>query len=250
MFNITATYILVCAVAIFSNGCNKNYIPSDKKVIYHYITDTVSKDKTTEAHIVPYRDSLDKSMNTIIGIAGIDMPKGKPESLLGNFFCDALRNRATVYFNQPIDVCIMNYGGLRITSISKGSITIGKIYELMPFDNFLVLMKVPGKKLLPLLNHIAKEGGWPLSGVVMKIKDDAAIEVTINNEPFDTEKIYSLLISDYMADGGDKLDMLKGLSYDNSGVFVRDALTEYIIETEKTGKLIESKIEGRILYAE
>jgi 2',3'-cyclic-nucleotide 2'-phosphodiesterase (5'-nucleotidase family) len=245
----TATYI-ICAVVLFISSCEKSLFPSDKQVTYHYITDTIPQDSISVRFIAPYRDSLSKSMNKIIGTVGMDMPKEKPESLMGNFFCDALREQGTLYFYQPIDVCIMNYGGLRIPLLPKGEVTVGKIYELMPFDNFLVLMKVKGNVLQQLLNHIANEGGWPVSGIKMKTKNATAYEMMINNEPLQQDKVYSLLVSDYMADGGDKLEMLKGTSYDNSGVFVRDALISYIIQKDLTGETIQSKIEGRIKYAE
>jgi len=245
-----ATYIICAAVALLAASCGKGLYSGSPTVTYHYITDTIAADSSTVLLIAPYRDSLHESMNKIIGAVATELPKGKPESLMGNFFCDALREQAALYFYQPVEVCVMNYGGLRIPAVPAGKITVGKIYELMPFDNFLVLMKVKGAVLQELLNHVAKEGGWPVSGVRMKIKNGTAAEVLINNAPLEDNKTYSLLVSDYMADGGDKLEMLKGLPYDNSGVFVRDALIGYIIQQDLDGKMIESKMEGRIINAE
>jgi 2',3'-cyclic-nucleotide 2'-phosphodiesterase (5'-nucleotidase family) len=237
-------------VALLVASCGKEFRDGSSAVTYHYITDTIAADSSALQFIAPYRDSLNQSMNKIIGEVVVDLPKGKPESLMGNFFCDALREQAALYFYQAIDVCVMNYGGLRIPVVPAGKITVGKVYELMPFDNFLVLMKVKGSVLQQLLNHVAKEGGWPVSGTRMKIKDGSAVDVLINNAPLEDNKVYSLLVSDYMADGGDKLEMLKALPYENSGVFVRDALIGYIIQQDIAGKMIEAKTEGRIIYAE
>jgi 2',3'-cyclic-nucleotide 2'-phosphodiesterase (5'-nucleotidase family) len=144
----------------------------------------------------------------------------------------------------------MNYGGLRIPVLSKGDITIGRIYELMPFDNFLVLMKIKGSVLQEVLHHIAADGGWPVSGIKMKIVNGKAYEVFINNELLQDEREYQLLISDYMADGGDKLEMLKNISYDNSGVFVRDAVISYIILQTANNNNIHPILDNRIQYAE
>ncbi|MBL0145080.1 MAG: 5'-nucleotidase C-terminal domain-containing protein [Chitinophagaceae bacterium] len=39
----------------------------------------------------------------------------------------------------------MNYGGIRLPAIPAGNITRGKIFELAPFDNIIVLQKISGK---------------------------------------------------------------------------------------------------------
>lgn len=189
-------------------------------------------------------------MNTVIGYLQTDLPKAKPESLMGNFFCDALLLQSEKYFSEKADVCIMNYGGLRIPSLSKGNITTGKIFELMPFDNFLVLMKINGNKLQEVLQHVAMEGGWPLAGASFKIKNNEATEIIISSSAIQNNKEYYLLISDYMAEGGDKLEMLKGIQYNNSAVFVRDALIEYIQQQTLQGNTINAILDGRIQYAE
>jgi 2',3'-cyclic-nucleotide 2'-phosphodiesterase (5'-nucleotidase family) len=239
------------AVILFITGCSKKAFVVSSETSYYNINNELPKDSTTIALIKPYADSVNKTMNKVIGYAAIDMPKGKPESLMGNFFCDALLSLSNDYFNTKADVCIMNYGGLRIPVVSKGNITIGKVFELMPFDNFLVLMKVKGEVLQEVLHHVAKEGGWPVAGINMKIKENKAVEIIINNEPLQNNKEYQLLISDYMADGGDNLEMLKNIPYDNSGVFVRDVVIGYIIQQTSAGKNIQPVLENRIQpYAE
>lgn len=235
---------------LFFTSCNRPTNVLSSTTYYYNVIDTLPQDAATLAYIKPYADSLNKSMNKIIGYAAIDMPKAKPESLMGNFFCDALMQQSNNYFNTNADVCISNYGGLRLPAISKGNINVGKVYELMPFDNFLVAMQVKGSVLQELFNHIAKEGGWPIAGASFIIKENLASEIMIQQHPLDTAKSYTLLLSDYMADGGDKLQMIKGLPYKNSGVFIRDAIITYLIEQQTKGNNIEPKIEGRITNAE
>lgn len=241
-------YVLILSLII--SGCNKKVCVSVLETTYYNINNELAKDSATVAFIKTYADSLNITMNKVIGYAAVDMPKSKPESLMGNFFCDALMTISSDYFQTKPDLCIMNYGGLRIPVLSKGDITIGRIYELMPFDNFLVLMKIKGSVLEEVLHHISSEGGWPVSGIKMKIVNGKANEVFINNELLQSEKEYQLLISDYMADGGDKLDMLKNIPYDNSGVFVRDAVIGYIIQQTGNTNNIQPVFNNRIQYAE
>ena len=237
-------------LSLFILGCNKKVCVSVAETTYYNINNELAKDSATVAFIKTYSDSLNITMNKVIGYASVDIPKAKPESLMGNFFCDALLTISSDYFKIKPDLCIMNYGGLRIPVLSKGDITIGRIYELMPFDNFLVLMKIKGSVLQEVLNHIDSDGGWPVSGIKMKIVNGKAYEVFINNELLQDEREYQLLISDYMADGGDKLEMLKNISYDNSGVFVRDAVISYIILQTANNNNIHPILDNRIQYAE
>lgn len=189
-------------------------------------------------------------MHQYIGEIAHDLPKGKPESLLGNFFCDALLHQSVVYFNRPAHLCIMNYGGIRLPALSAGKITLGKIYELMPFDNFLVMIKIKGHQLQSLLDIIAQDGGWPIAGCSMKMRNHRAFDIYIQGKPLDPEQEYWLITSDYLSQGGDNVSILKGLPTDNAGIFIRDALINFISEQYKAGKKITAQLDGRIRYAE
>lgn len=243
-----SVYLLLCFTIFFTN-CNRYATVTNTQVQYIMLSDTLKSDAAINAYIKPYADSLNKSMQQVIAYSAIDMPKAKPESLLGNFFCDALLVQSEKYFGKQADVCISNYGGLRLPAISKGIITVGKIYELMPFDNTLVLMPVKGKILQQVCSNIAKDGGWPIAGATFVIQNNEATNITIQNKILDTTATYNLLLSDYMADGGDKLNMLKGIAFENSGVWIRDVLIDYLKQQQAAGKNIEPQLQQRISYA-
>src|SRR5690606_24774721 len=176
---------------------------------YIRIDESLPVDSSVLKFIQPYSEQLSATMNRVIGESALALNKAKPESTLGNFFTDALREQSEKYFERKIDLCVMNYGGLRLPNISAGNITVGTIFELMPFDNYLVLFTLKGEMILQLLQHIAADGGWPQSGVRFTIKEGKPFDITINGNPIQPEKEYTLLVSDYMAEGGDKLDFIK-----------------------------------------
>ena len=98
-------------------------------------------------------------MNEIISFTKSDLIKNKPVGNLGNFVTDLCLSYAEA------DICIMNNGGLR-SSINKGNITVGMIYELMPFENELVIVELSKTDFFEMLHHIIIEkGGEPISGV-------------------------------------------------------------------------------------
>lgn len=203
-------------------------------------------DSSIEREIEPYRKELEKSMSGVLAVANKDLPKAKPESLLGNLLADATLAMAAKYTQSSIDVGIMNYGGIRVPSISKGPVTLGNVYEVMPFDNFLVVLELDGKTLQAVFDKIASVGGWPISGASFIIKDGNAHFVKVNNERIIETKIYRVAISDYLANGGDNLSLLKGIPQENTNVLLRDAFIAYFTLLNDQGKNLDAQIENRI----
>ncbi len=212
------------------------------------IDGNTKKDSTMTAFLSGYRDNVSKSMGTVIGFSVSGLTKHQPESGLGNFMADAVKTMGEQVFNLPIDAAFINYGGVR-SYIPKGDVTLGTIFELMPFDNFLVIQKVKGDSLLLFLNHIASRNGWPLSGITMGIKDKMAVDVLVNGKPLSTDSTYTIANSDYIVNGGDNTNMLKVFPQITRGYLIRDALIAYVKQMTEQGKPIDAKTEKRIVYA-
>ena len=72
-------------------------------------------------------------MNEVLVISEEEFPKekGKPETKLGNLVADLSLEIAKRIYEDSVNFCLLNFGGLR-TSLPKGEITKGKIFELMP----------------------------------------------------------------------------------------------------------------------
>jgi len=186
-------------------------------------------------------------MNKVIGFSTRGLYKRQPESELGNFMTDCMKEMGEQKFNRKIDAAFVNLGGVR-SYIPKGDITIGKIYELMPFDNLVVLQEVKGSILLQFLSKIAEKDGWPISGITMQIKDKMPTNILVGGKPLNEKATYTIANSDYIASGGAECEMLKGILQINIGYNYRDALIAYVEQITKQGKPIDWKVEGRITY--
>lgn len=195
--------------------------------------------------IEPYKSQLDEEMNVVIGTVPKTLSKEKIESTLGNWIADAIAQYVNSKTNRPVDLAICNYGGVRIPEIAAGPLTVGKIYELMPFDNYVVTMELDGEVLRKLLRRIADYGGWPVSsGLRMEVRNGRVTKAQLNGQPISPGQTYFIALSDYLANGGDKLDFLADLPFDNLNTYYRDAL----IEAAKNQSKIVAEIEGRIKY--
>jgi 2',3'-cyclic-nucleotide 2'-phosphodiesterase (5'-nucleotidase family) len=210
-----------------------------------------SDQKDIDSIISPYREKLAEEMNEVIGTFGNTMIKSRPESTLGNWMCDALQIKAGDIFNEEVDCTIHNYGGIRLSSIQEGPVTVGTIFELMPFDNFLVLLEMKGETLRQFCDHMAIGKGWPVSKELSyKIAHDKAVEITINEKELDDNRIYRICSTDYVANGGDNASFLKGLPIKISSVYVRDALIDYMKGLTQEGVAATSANDGRVTIKE
>lgn len=198
----------------------------------------------------PYGDSVKTRMEQVVGTLGMSLEKDMPSSTLGNFMADAYLTMARKKFSQPVAAAMMNYGGIRLNQLPAGPITRGKIFELMPFDNILVVQELTGHQLQSLLDLTAARGGWPVAGLRMQIKNKKAVTVFVGDEPLDTQKKYWIANSDFVASGGDNASMLKILPQVSKGYLVRDALFDYIQTFTLEGKPIMANSEKRVVHAQ
>lgn len=198
--------------------------------------------------LAPYKDSINKTMNSVIGFSTEGLTKKQPESGLGNFMTDAMRLMSEKQFKKHVHAAFVNYGGVR-SYLPKGDITVGKMFELMPFENVIVLQDIKGDSLQSFLNAIAERNGWPISGITFGIKDRKAINIMVEGKPLDTTATYTIANSDYIANGGDDIKMLKPFPQKNIGYLLRDALIAYAQWLTEKGQSVDAKTEKRIVYA-
>ena len=189
-------------------------------------------------------------MNDVIGVADVSLEKKQPEGGLGNFMADAFLIMAAEKYNTKVDVAFVNSGGVRLNQLPAGNITTGKIFELMPFDNLLILQKVKGDVLQQVLDLAAAKGGWPIAGLTMQLKDKKAINVIVGGKPLDLNATYTIANSDFIANGGDNAYMLRNVPQITNGYLMRDALLDYIKKEKSQGKNINAKIENRVTNAQ
>jgi 2',3'-cyclic-nucleotide 2'-phosphodiesterase (5'-nucleotidase family) len=233
------------------NSCHTSY--TSQSVLYNNYRVSAKQqetDTTLSAFLRPYGDSVNNKMNEVIGFIETSLEKQQPEGTLGNIMADALLVQARAKFGLPVEVAMMNNGGVRLNQLPGGPLTKGKVYELMPFDNLLVVQPLTGSELQLLLNHIANRGGWPIAGASFVIKDKIATQVLINGIPLESGKNYLVANTDYIINGGDNVEILKTISQTNKGYLIRDALIEYFSSFKKKGEPIRSKLENRITNAQ
>ena len=205
----------------------------------------IPDDPTAAATIAPYRQRVTAQMTEVIGNAPVAITTNNGESPLSNCTADIQRMRASKVIGQPVDLGVMSNGGLR-APIPAGSVTVGSIFELMPFENELVVLDAPGPVVQELFNYAAK-AKMPVSGAFYTVSAEGKPEnLRINGQPLDLARTYTIAISDYLASGGDNMVFFKPIKFRHTNVLLRSAFIEAIRERTKQGLPIEAKLEGRV----
>jgi len=166
---------------------------------------------------------------------------------MGNWLVDIFYEEANKITDQDLDFAVLNQGGMRLSSLSKGPVLAGEIYELIPFDNIVSILEASGEEVLHFFNHIAEGKGWPVSDQVqISIKDKKAHEPTINGKPIDPKRVYRFAVPDYIAGGGSGSWMLKKLKRTDHKVLIREMTITNLKEQHKKELTQHPRKDGRI----
>lgn len=175
-----------------------------------------------------YRDSLEQVMGRRVATVKDTLRFGKPEGALSNLVADALRFRAAREIREFVHVGIIGEGSFRLF-FEPGELTLGDVYEFMPYDNHLVIITMNGTAVKELIEQIAALGGAPISGVRFRIDDKgSATGILVNSEVIDLQKEYRIATSSWAADGGDQFPALwNAIDRMDLDLSVQDALVDH-----------------------
>jgi 2',3'-cyclic-nucleotide 2'-phosphodiesterase (5'-nucleotidase family) len=208
-------------------------------------------DSAVQSIIKPYSDSIANDMSQLVTVSATPLIKGKPESKLTNLVADILLECSINYCSSKKtevkpDASYVNYGGLR-ASLPQGEITVGKIFELMPFENEVVLIRISGNAILQMAERIAARGGEGIAGMKLGIRNGKVGSLLIKGGLVDPAALYWLATNDYIASGGDQMGMFSNpADRINTGLKIRDVIISTLRERYKKDGIIDFKEDGRI----
>jgi 2',3'-cyclic-nucleotide 2'-phosphodiesterase (5'-nucleotidase family) len=204
------------------------------------ITDKEKQDPKIENYIKPYREHINKDLDSVLAYCPetLDKSIGKWQTTIGNLMADVTLQRGNSVFmareKKNIDLCILNHGGIR-SIFPKGNVTARTAFQIMPFENSLVVIALKGEQILELVDYfIATKKPHPLSGITFTIgKDNVAKNILIQGKPVEKESIYYVATNDYLSNGGDNMNFFKkGTQKFNLDYKLRNILIDYFKEVD------------------
>src|SRR5208283_4171223 len=194
-------------------------------------------------------------IHQVIGRAATDITGGQNisgESALGNLIADAQRSAFAA------DFAFTNPGGIR-NDIYSGAVTWGALYDVQPFNNYLVRMNLTGRQIYDLLNQQWQQGSGESHPRMLQIsglaytwdssRPEGSRIVTVfrNGIPIGPTARYTVVVNSFLAGGGDGFSVLTNGTGRAAGPVDLNALIDYIY---KLPQPFSAQINGRITRLE
>jgi len=238
--------LLVFWVVAYGVGCKPQWIAVQSDGAFLVVKD-LKNDATCDEILKPFSDSVSKSMGLVLCQSSVALPKikGVHETALGNLMSDILLNRAKLS-NPQVQASLLNLGGIR-ASLPHGSITLGDVFSLMPFDNRIAIMHLGPSEKKEMFRYIGEHVGTPFSGFELRCEGNNWIGL-FNGVPIPDSDSLLVATSDFLAQGGDKMNFfLTSTMLSDPGLLLRDGIIAYMNEHQHSGKAIYPKLDNRIL---
>ncbi|WP_397362500.1 5'-nucleotidase C-terminal domain-containing protein [Olleya sp. R77988] len=240
---------LLLSIIFFTSCKNETYSLSKIEGKQVPVSDTISIDPAIDAFIKPFRESVNKDMEAVLSYAPKTYTKrdGDFNTAIGNLMAEAVYTQSNPIFNKRtgknIDMVLLNHGGIRAI-ISKGNITTRTAFEVMPFENSIVIVALKGKQIDSLTYYLSKaKRAHPIRGLKLTLDKNFDIkEALINKKPIEKDKTYYVATNDYLYNGGDRMrffqvnDSLYQLDYK-----IRNAMLDYFKKTDTINPVIDDR---------
>lgn len=241
--------VILCLLVVFSS-CKKDTYQLIKIEGRNLdITDSLSTVKSIDSFITPYRDHVNKDLDSVLAYSMDTYSKrdGELETALGNFMADVIYAQANPVFKsrtgKDIDFVLLNHGGMR-SIISKGNVTSRTAFKLMPFENAIVVADLKGEQVKELIDYLVRnKRAHPLAKLNLELDKDYNLKgASVNGKPIDHKKNYLVCTNDYLANGGDRMNFFKT----NDSLYIldykiRNALIDYLKKVDTINPVIENR---------
>jgi 2',3'-cyclic-nucleotide 2'-phosphodiesterase (5'-nucleotidase family) len=189
--------------------------------------------------------AAEAGMDRIIGYTDVDLTRGgEGETRMGNLVCDAAREEVSA------DFAFTNLGGIR-DEIPAGPVTPRQVFKVLPFGNSLMVFEMDGRLLKEVIEYRVSAGhhGVYMSGgkiVYNKTRPDydRITHFEVGGEPWDPDKIYRVVTSDFLAAGNAGLYMLPAIPEDKkmrTSTTFMDAVVHYIERHTPIGNTMDGR---------
>jgi len=232
-------------VSLIFWNCKGKMLTSTTTIEYDEINEEYQpEDSKLSELIAPYDQKLSAEMNEVIGSLNQGMEKKRPEGLLSNLIADLVLSEVQKLDGFSADICLLNHGGLR-APLPEGDVKVKDIFQLMPFENEVVVLELTGDKIQEIANYLNYSGGEPISGATVILGEKP--EIRFNYKELENEKTYMVVTTDYLAKGGDKMNFfLNPVNYQKTGIKLRDMILTYFKNMKASGQVIDTNLDGRI----
>ncbi|HVS80228.1 MAG TPA: 5'-nucleotidase C-terminal domain-containing protein [Pyrinomonadaceae bacterium] len=217
------------------------------------IDSSIKDDPAVDKMLAVYGPKV-RALDVIIGKLKGELRKGGTGAgSLGNFVADGMRAEASIKLGKPVDLAIMNGGGLRRNTVGEGDVRARDIFELLPFENALVTLDLTGEQVLKLLGVVVSsheaQSGARITYIIKADKSSALEAAKLLTREIEPKATYTVVTIDYLVNvGGDRYAVLReGKNTQPLGITLRDAIMDYVKAETAAGRDIKPNLDGRFV---
>lgn len=213
------------------------------------ISENLESKDSIRNYIQPYKEHIEKTLSEPLAYnpKALSKSDGELNTAIGNLMADIVMEMSQPIFKartgKDIDFVLLNHGGIR-SVISKGQVTAGTAYEVMPFENKVVVVELTYEKVQEMLDYLSKrQKADPVSGIEIVLNNDDTIEkVLIQNEPLNKNRTYYVATSDYLADLGDNMRFFSDpVSVTELDYLIRNEMIDYFKKVDTLDPFIDNR---------
>lgn len=248
----TLTWVLAAAVGLSAQAVRLEKSESRP------VTEAIQEDAEVAKTLEPFTRDIRRMFDRVLTSAQEPLYRSRgfnEENRLGYWVADLMRAKAAQVVGQPVKAAITNSGGLR-ANLRAGQVKVENIYEVMPFENELMVAEYTGAELVQIVKEaLNRRAGEPMSGLLVRVVGTVEKpELTItweDGKAIDPAEVVRVALTDYLYSSGDGIPTLKqGRKAIPTGVPLRDLLVE---ECSRLGRLkapLVAPAPGRITFTE
>lgn len=204
-----------------------------------------------DTFVMPYRNRINTVLDSTLAYAPRTLTKddGDLNSSAGNLMADIVWSEGNPVFNKRtnknIDFVLLNHGGIR-SIISQGNVSARTAYQVMPFENTIVVVELSGESVLELATYLTKsKRAHPIAGMQLIMnKSDEIKTLKIQGKPIDTNRHYYVATSNYLVSGGDNMVFFKrAISITETDYLIRNAMIDYFKKVDT----LKAEVDNRFI---
>ncbi|QCX00264.1 hypothetical protein FGM00_09125 [Aggregatimonas sangjinii] len=215
------------------------------------IDSTAGEVDSVKKLLIPYTQRINIVLDSTLAYAPktFDKANGRYNTDIGNLMADLIVLQAGPIFKsrtgKDLDFALLNYGGIR-SQISKGKVSARTAYEVMPFENTIIVVELNGKSVMKMVDYLLEaEQPHPISKEVqIVLKSDGSLhEIRLSGKPLVMDQRYYVATSDYLVNGGDSMLFFKeALGTTNTDYLIRNAMIDYFKKADTLWAVIDNRV--------
>jgi 2',3'-cyclic-nucleotide 2'-phosphodiesterase (5'-nucleotidase family) len=199
--------------------------------------------------ITPFHNHVNATLDSTLAYAPYKITKtdGAYNTTAGNLMADIVLEQATPIFKnraeKEVDFVLLNHGGIR-SIISKGNVSARTAYEVMPFENSIIVVALAGTAVQEMITYLIKsKRAHPVAGIQIVLNaDDTLHSLEIQGKPFDKDKTYYVATSDYLVSGGDNMVFFKNAKTTTDIDYkIRNAMIDYFTKVDTLAPKVDNR---------